>query len=162
MIKKRGNKGSIDLSFGMIFSIILIAAIIAVGFYTISYFLNLGKCTEVSLFYDDFQKAVNRAWNSEIARDEFSGSLPSGIESVCIGGLNSGNSIFLKEVTELRRFRSQNANTFLYPVKKACNQAFANIEHIDIEDSFRCFPVVNKKVKIKLDKGSFDALVKIN
>ena len=78
-----GKRGEIYISFGMIFSVILIIAIIGVSFYAINYFLNLGKCAEISLFYQGFQNEIDEAWSSEIVKTTFVGKLPVEIESVC-------------------------------------------------------------------------------
>jgi hypothetical protein len=156
------HKRGFQFSFAMIFSIILIIAIVAFSFYVISYFLGLGEATDIALFYQDFQDEINRAWNSEITRDVFTGNLPSGIESVCFGNLTQSGSG--KEYEDLRRYRRQNANTFLYPPGKAQDQAFAIIEHLDFSglQGFSCFPVEERKVKIRIEKGSFDKFVKIS
>mgnify|MGYP001609437529 CR=1 FL=1 len=42
-MKKINKRGQIELSFGMIFSIIIIIALVATAFYAISYFFKLGK-----------------------------------------------------------------------------------------------------------------------
>ena len=152
-----------SLPFGMIFSIILIAAIIGIGFYTINYFVNLGKCTEIGLFYQDFQDKVDRAWNSEITRDEFVGKLPNGIKSVCFGDLSQTLGRTGKEYDALRKYRNVDANMFLYPPEKSCGLEYRKIEHVDFSelDVFSCFSTTGGQVRIKLEKGSFDALVKI-
>ena len=154
------KRGDISLSFGFIFSIILIAAIVGIAFYAISYFVDLGNCTEISLFYNDFQNSVDDAWASEITKDVFVGTLPSGIESVCIGDVEQG--IDTEEYRELSRYGRFEANVFLYPPKKACDEAYKKIEHINIEElGFECFQVRDGKVSIGLEKGSFDSLVRI-
>ena len=158
---KRGKKGIIGMSFGMMFSIFLIIAIIAIAFYTINYFLDLQRCTEVSLFYQDFQDKVDTAWSSEITKREFTGSLPGGIKSVCFGNLNQSGAG--EEYEELRKYRVFEANMFLYPIRKTCDLAYINIQHIDLTElqGWHCFPVEGGKVETQLEKGSFDALVKI-
>lgn len=154
MINKRG----LQIAFGMIFSIILIAVIIAISFFVINYFLNLNECAEVSLFYNDFQNKVDTIWSSELASDEFTGRLPSGIETVCFGLLENGEG--QEEYLELRTFRNRDANIFLLPVENACDIAFANIKHVK-ESGFQCFRVSENRVSIPLDKGSFDSLVSV-
>ena len=58
------KRGQIDISFGMIFSIILIIAVVGVAFYVINNFIELKKCTEIGLFYDDLKKYIDEAWQS--------------------------------------------------------------------------------------------------
>jgi len=152
------KRGSIELSFGMIFSIIVVIAIVAIGFYVIKYFLDLGECTEVGLFYDEFQEAVDRAWRSELARDTFEGSLPGGITSVCIGDLTQGGSG--DEFSAFQRYSRSNANTFLYPIEHACGNSYITTDHL-AQRPFTCFPVINNRVQIGLEKTSTDTLVHV-
>ena len=159
------KRGSISLSFGMIFSIIIIIAIIGVAFYAISYFLNLGKCTEISLFYQNFQKEVDKAWSSEITRESFIGNLPGGIKSVCFFDRDATGAIGVGEEYEaLEDYFITRGNMFLYPPEDACNQVSKKAEHVDLSGlgGWHCFEVRDKKVRIPLEKGSFDALVRIN
>lgn len=154
------EKKGFELSFSMIFSIIVIVAIIGIAFYVINYFLDLGECTEVSMFYRDFQQKIDSAWNSEITRDEFVGSLPGGIESVCLGNLSRGGSG--EEYEEMRAYERFNFNIFLFPGRKSCEMARSRINHLDTADiGLTCFPVENGEVRIGIEKGSFDSLVKI-
>ena len=84
------KRGSVQLSFGMIFSIIIIIVTVSIAFYVIAYFLDLRKCTEIGLFYKDFQDKIDDIWKSEFASEEFVGRLPSGIDGVCLGNLVDG------------------------------------------------------------------------
>ena len=79
------KKGQIDISFGMIFSIIIIIATVAIGFYVITYFLNLSSCTKVGLFWNSLNEEVDKAWNSDIAQTVYTKDVPSGITHVCFG-----------------------------------------------------------------------------
>lgn len=155
------RRGGIQLSFGMIFSIILIIAIIGVAFYAINYFVGLGKCTEVGLFYRELQDEIDRAWNSEITRDEFTGSLPGGVTNVCFGDVSSGGSGEIYD--DLKRYGRADANVYLYPLEKACDQGFRKLEHVDFSEfgGFSCFDVESGRVSIGLEKGSSDSLVKL-
>jgi len=165
------KRGAIALSFGMIFSLIVIIAIIGVSFYAINYFLNLGKCTEISLFYRDFQKEVDKAWSSEITRETFIGKLPRKIESVCFldREVDSATVIGVGEEYEaLEDYFRIGGNTFLYPPEQTCDQTYKTIRHVDLSDlggwhcfPWHCFPLRDNRVEILLDKGSFDALVRV-
>ena len=166
-MEKRGwRRGQFEIGFGMIFSIIVIIAIVAIASYVIINFLRLGKCTEIGLFYDDLKKEVDKAWQSTIYRDVFNkGKLPSGIEFVCLGDLNQGYSGrgYGEQFDFLSRYKRQDKNVFLYPTQEACNSnlAFLKLEHADIEEFF-CVPVVNGKANVRMEKDEFDALVRIS
>ena len=159
------QRGQFRLSFSMIFSIILIVSIIAIASYVTINFLRLGKCTGIGLFYDDLKKEVNKAWQSTIYKDVYSGGkLPSEIEFVCFGDLEKSYSgEFEEQFDFLSRYRRQGKDLFLYPPQKACdsNLAFLKLEHVEM-DEFFCVPVVKGNVKVRMEKGEFDALVMLS
>lgn len=164
------KKGSLSLSFGMIFSIIMIIAILGVAFYAISFFLNLQKCSSVGLFHNDFQNKINSAWIAEIVSEEFSLSLPKKIKSVCFGDLKNPGSldaeteIAYDELIMYSTLTQQDeSNMFLHPQDKSCDMGYQKVKHIDLEElgKFTCFSNNNGRVTFKIKKGSEDALVKI-
>jgi len=164
MLKRGQRKGQLELSFTIIFSIIIIIAIIGVGFYVITYFVNLSRCTDVGFFYNDLQKRVDKAWASEISQEVFTSKLPGGIEEACFGSLNDSNVVSYKEEYEfLRRYLNLNKNVFLYPPARACDVklSYYDLNHAQFAEFF-CVPVTDDKISVKLTKGSFDALVKVS
>lgn len=157
------KKGQIEMSFGMIFAIFLIVATVAVAIYAITYFVNSGKCVELGLYYQDVKEEVNKAWASEITQKTISGTLPSKIEKVCFGSLESDYSGFEKEHDNIERLsRRSTNNAFVYPAEKACGKesASANLEHVKI-DSFFCVDNGDEGAKIKLSKSTSDSLVNV-
>ncbi len=158
------KRGQIDLSFGMIFSIIIIIAIIGVSIYVITNFVRLGKCSNIGLFYNELKNEVDKAWSSTTYRDIFNGKLPNGIEFVCFGELNSARPDGKEgEAYDfLLRYKRQDKNVFLYPTQNACdsNLAFYRLENAKIEGFF-CIPAEKGIVKIGIEKDRFDALVKL-
>jgi len=147
------------MSIGVIFSIIIVIALIGVSIYVVTIFMGIGECANIGLFKDDFQDAVDRAWRSEIVKDNFVASVPNGIEFVCFSeeGKNTRSDGEIYE--SLRRYFSR-GNMFFYPPENACDQPYMVIEHIEIE-RFICFESVNGKVTIGLEKDSSDSLVKV-
>lgn len=158
----KGKKGQIQLSFGMIFSIVIIIATVAIAFYVITYFLNLSSCTKVGLFWDSLNKETDKAWNSDITETVFSGDLPSGIKKVCFGNFSQSyapsDSL---QFEELQRYEASGRNAYLYPPGKACDVAFYNLKHARTSEFF-CVPVSSGKASVRLSKTSFDALVKLS
>ena len=154
MYFKMEKKADISLSFGVIFSIIIIAAVIAVGFYAINHFLNLKDCTDIGLFQRDLQAVVDDVWNSDSARRTFSASLPGSIDKICVGDLALGASS--DEYKDLRNYRDEGANLFFYPVP-SCDIKNSYIEHVKIE-GFNCIEVKNGKATLVVTKGGSDAL----
>lgn len=164
------KRGALELSFGMIFSVIIIIAIIGVGVYAITTFLHIGKTTNLALFHQKFQETVDGIWASAITNKVVSFSLPKSIELVCFGSLagTSYNPAYGNEFRELKRYASgfeqQNTNRFLYPQEKAAGFAYKKIDKIDTSEllnGFDCFEVRNGAVRIRLMKNEFDSLVKI-
>lgn len=153
------QKRGLQLAFGFIFSIILIAAILFVSFYAISKFSGVKKCTEDALFYESFQERIDSAWRSEIVKDVFSERVSSGIKEVCIGELSN----LEEKYRILEDYSFSEGNVFMWPPEKACEDfASHNIEHIGFEHTgIKCFTVVNGRVEIPIEKGSTDALVMI-
>src|SRR3989344_6512006 len=142
---KKGQ-GVFGTSFGVIFSIILIVALIGVTIYAIAFFLNLSGCTIIGLFYDSLQDEIDRAWNSGIYSDTL-GKIPmeelekAGIEVICFGSLESSARPGPDEQnrTELKdALFGNDDNLFLSPTNKACDGELAsyNIKHVQIEEFF--------------------------
>ena len=78
-----------QVSFGVIFSIIVIVATLAIAGYIIIQFLNTGNNTQCKLFVSDLQKKINEAWSSDGASSYvFSESVPSGTNQLCFGYIN--------------------------------------------------------------------------
>ncbi len=162
-MNKRGQT-IFGMSFSMIFSVILIAVVLAVGFFVIAKFLNLGSCTDTGLLYDGLQDEVDKAWRSTIYQGFYEEKLPSGITHVCFGDLDSNSDgVDRAKQSELREeFVEFERNVYLYPFSKSCDVELAstNIERVEI-GGFFCIEGVNGKLKVKLSKGSGDSLVKI-
>ena len=171
-MNKRGQE-VLGMSFGMIFSIILIIAIIGVSFYAITYFLNLNKCTKVGFFFQDIQEQIDSAWTSDISRKSFNikqgnaFELPKGITNVCFGTLSLPSQTErdnnLKNELDFYNNNIEN-NVFLYPTEKACNgELFTlKIEHFQTSnDKFFCVQIIDNKLEINLRKDTSDSLVKL-
>lgn len=160
MIRKRGQTEF--MSVGVIFSIIIVIALIAVSIYVVTTFMGIGQCADLGLFKESFQDSVDRAWSSEITSEVFTGRLPGGMEAVCFSEGKEITAVsFQDEYQELRRYVGR-GNVFFYPAEEACDQPYIQIEHLDLTGvGWSCFPVVDGKVSIGLEKGSFDSLVKI-
>lgn len=144
-----------QISFGVIFSIIIIIAVIGVAFYVIVKFLDTSKCSEVNLFHRDFENYIEKAYSAEIHQDTFKSSLPSGIEQVCFGTPDPSYSD--KDVyIALKNYKNSDKNVFLYPPKKACAPSI-KLEHISVSGFF-CIPVKDGKIQIKTEKQAPDSI----
>lgn len=160
---KKKKRGQIQISFGMIFSIIIIIATLAVAFFVITHFLNLSGCTKTSLFWNSLKGEVDKAWGGDFTQEVYSADLPSGITKVCFGNFtqmpyDEDKALF----EELEMYEKSGRNSYLYPPEKACEGlAFYNLEHI-VTDKFFCVPVKSGKMSVKLSKTSLDVFVKLS
>jgi hypothetical protein len=164
------RRASIEISFGMIFSIILVVALIGVAVYAILAFVNIGKATTITQFQKDIQNEIDLLWGASIANKVVEFSLPNKITHLCFGDLKSSNfnREFIKQRDELNRYASnfekENSNIFLYPVLVSEEFAYNQIDKVDfslLKNDFDCFETRSGRVKIKLIKEDFNPLVKI-
>jgi len=162
-LKVMKKRGQLEISFGMIFSIIIVIALVATSFYVITYFLNLSKCTQIGLFYQDFDDRVDKAWAADNVQTTFSSSLPGGIESVCLGNLTQTSDDYETEKESFGQYyRHSSNNVFLYPTGKACGREGGSFNLKNARtDGFFCVPVTGGEVSVDLVKSSFDALVRL-
>lgn len=147
------------MSFSMIFSILVIAAIIAVAFYAITYFISLKSCTELGLFGRELQDKIDEAWNADSVKTSFEQSVPSDIKKVCIGNIELAS----RESEEWKVWRNyaERGNLFFYPPLDKCDVNYKKLNHVEIT-GFECLNVINGKAKVDLEKEVFDDLVKLS
>lgn len=152
------KRGDISLSFGMIISVIIIAAIMGVAVYVIIQFLGTKECTELGLYGRDLQTRVDSAWRADSAeRQTFTSNVPTGVDKVCFGDLDGSRDA--PEFRELRNYVGEDVNLFFYP-RVDCDLTAIKIEHVAPRD-FYCVDVVSGKATFELNKGSFESLVKV-
>ncbi|MEK6800751.1 MAG: hypothetical protein AABY05_02360 [Nanoarchaeota archaeon] len=166
MIKTKRGQEVFGMSYGVIFSIILIIAIIGIGFFVIQHFLELSQCTEIGNFYKSVQEKVDECWNSGICKDdlkEFEYKLPSKIKNVCFGSIDlPANSVDSPIKIKIEDYAFETSeNLFLYPPEAACD---GNLYSLDLKHSliggFFCVSTSDLE-KIKLNKEVNDSVVRI-
>ncbi len=158
---KMNRQGELSLSFSFILAIVIIAAVIGVGFYMISYFLGLRNCAELGLYKRDLQIKIDDAWNSEETRESYTGAVPRSVEKVCIGNLSSvANSADYAEIYDkVARFDESGVNLFYYPNPGGnCKIVSGSLQHVRF-NGFDCVDVVRGKATIRISKGAFDSTV---
>jgi len=164
-LNSKKAQGIFGISFGVIFSVLLIIFFVIIAFFVIRAFLNTGDCVKVGLFIDDFKEGIKEAWNSQSSSFEFSGNLPTNLEYVCFANLSANFNGMGREVNEeIVRYEGKNANLFFYPRSKACDMPSHNIDYLDIGKitSLKnpyCVAVNNGKFSVQLEKGFNDNLV---
>lgn len=162
------KRGQIQLSFGMIFSIIIVIATLAVAGYFIVQFLNQKNTFECNQLYQILQEEVNKAWNegdygsnSKIVKL----SAPSGIKEICIGNRSSviSEKKYTSEYEFMKKYASTDNNLILYPGDSCGSRKdFAKtILHIET-GKFFCIESDSGKIELKLSIDSSSPLVKIS
>ncbi len=145
---KRGQtKGAMELSFGMLFSIILIIIFIAFAIYGIGKFLNFQKNIQTKTFVNDLQFDIDKLWNSQGSQPvEY--SLPINVEKVCFN-----EDEFEKDIDlEIR------GEKFIqtYDIKHA-----KILEDFSRGSGGNCVSAEKGKIKLQLEKDYGENLVKI-
>ncbi|MEK6848647.1 MAG: hypothetical protein AABX65_03370, partial [Nanoarchaeota archaeon] len=130
------KNGQFEISFGMLFSIILIIAFIAVAIYATMFFLGFGKCTDVGLFKQYLQEDIDKAWKSDENNFVFSNELAKEISHVCFADFSQqGRGEFKDIYEEAKRGVKENYNIFFWPYKSGCKDIRGfEMLHLDIKD----------------------------
>lgn len=157
VLNMRDNKKGqhiLGMPFEVIFAIFLIVIFIIIAFIAIGGFLDVGRSTNVGLFYEEFQKAVDDAWKSQSGLSSFEINLPTEITSICFANLSAPiKGSYQTEYQMIKNYDVYVANTFLIPPEKSQNMQWKMINHLDIENITKvqnpnCFST-NEELKIK-------------
>lgn len=151
-MKKRGD---IQISFGMIFSVILIIAFIAAGFYGISKFLCYKKSAEAGILKDDLEREIQRARNGEETSMNFARSV-SDIEAVCFYDSSKKAEGKDKNLEEQLIRRKNEMNMFFLPLKNCLFPEGIKLEHINIQNMTSernpyCIYTKNNKISMRIE-----------
>ena len=142
-MKKRGfKKAQLKLSFGMIFSIILIIIFLVFAFYAIQKFLESKDFALIEKFANDLQLDVDKMWKGSQGSQEKEYILPKRVDEVCFADNPDGNLNF----------------------KSKSRIAEKEIKHIDINkiianNNEYCVKNTNGKVKMTIKREFEDPLV---
>lgn len=160
------KRGQLKLSFGMIFSIILIIIFLVFGFYVIKNFILLQDSVKTERFLNDFQADIDRIWKSTESSQQKEYIIPSGVGFACFvdyGVSKKGTESYL--YTQLRIFYSGSENLIFYPLgssgvesKKINN---IDLEKITQEENPFCIENNNGEIQLTLMKDFDEALVTI-
>lgn len=162
MQKKRGQ---MQLSFGMIFSIILIIFFVAIAFYAIKVLLNTQNSIKNSNFKISLQDDVDKIWKSSKTSQETEYILSSKIKKICFVDFSIPATKNESLYNELKKYFSENENLFLYPIS-SYKESSMHLKNIDLEKTTElgnplCFDILNSKVRFILEKNLNESLVTI-
>jgi len=162
----QNKRGQMQLSFGMIFSIILIVVFLGFAFYAIKTFLAFQDSAKAGKFFDEIQGDIDRVWKSSRSSEQQEYVVPSGADFVCFVDFSSDakgeNSIFY---SELERADYGSENLVFYPVEftgfESKEISHINIEETTAEENPLCIKTSNSRVALVLKKDFGEALVTI-
>lgn len=140
----KNKQAQMKISFGMIFSIILIIIFIAFAVWGIGKFLGWSQAGQLKQFSNNLQNDINDLWQGSGGSQEVEYIVSSKTSGIC----------FIKDDYE---------NMYIQIGDK---KQFENIEHIDLEKTLRtdnklCIPTENGRIYMTLEKKYGDALVTI-
>lgn len=166
---KKGE-GVIGMSFGMIFSILLIIFFIVAAFIVINAFLKTQRCAQIGIFTNHFKEVIKNAFESQRDESLLTGVLPVNLEYVCFTNLSKEISVLddMKKVADnIGIFRGKDANMVFYPREKACDMPYAKVEHLSMDritglKNLRCFKIIKGKVEIQINKELNEKLVRLD
>lgn len=163
LLKNRG--GQVKLSFGMIFSIILIIAFLAFTIYAITKFLGIQKTLQAGTLVNDLQAGVDRMWKGGQGSQLYTFTVPSKTQAICLTDFTSAKRGPKESIyNELSMAFFEKENIVFYPVGSAEGLDAAEIEHINItkitnKENPYCFIADKSRIKIQVTMSPGDSLV---
>jgi len=166
-MKNKRSQNVFGMSFGVIFSILLIIFFIVLAFIVIRSFLNIQDCAEVGLFIEGLEEDVDSAWNSQKFIDEIEYVLPGNLEYVCFANLSKsfrGGELEREIYNDIGVYQYAGANLFFHPRENSCDISYYNLKHIDVNGITElknpyCFKIDDGKVNIEISKELNEGLV---
>jgi hypothetical protein len=131
---KLNNRGQqiMGMPFQLIFAIFLIVVFVIMAFIAVSFFLDLGKASNVGLFYKELQEAVDESWSGQSSESDFRVDLPSKINRICFANLTAKITGSQTDYQMIKNYDIYEANTFLLPPEYAEDMEWKLIEHLNI------------------------------
>ncbi|MFA6023273.1 MAG: hypothetical protein WC781_04250 [Candidatus Pacearchaeota archaeon] len=163
----KSKRSQFQISFGMIFSMILIVVFIVVAFIAVKAFLGVQCNVGTGSFISDFKQEVERIWAGSgeeyIFNGKFSGNC--NLKEVCFYNPNKNQvGSYQKEYQEFGGLIIGNNNLYFYP-QAGAEIPSAEINHINMEsfsENPYCIEVEEGNVQIMLKKGFSEVLVKVS
>ena len=162
------KKGQIEMSFGMIFSILLILAFLGFAFYGIQKFMSMQNAIKIGKFTSDIQEDINKMWKSTQGSQTIEYLLPSKIEAVCFANYSMPNKNNPESLyRDMRQAIYGNQNLFFYPLGTGEGIDALTLSHIDLESMIGnknpiCIETQKGKITLTIKKNFGENLVIIN
>jgi hypothetical protein len=159
------KRGQMNLSFGMIFGILLIIVFIAFAFYAIQKVLSIQKTVEAGKFTSDLQNDIDQMWRGVEGSQQYEFPLPTDVKKICITDF-SANAIGANSnlYHDLNKFYSGTENLFFYPPGSGEGFDAITLKNINLikttaNENPLCFDNVDGKIKLIVKKDFGENLV---
>jgi competence protein ComGF len=162
----RGKRGQIQMSFGMIFSIILIIAFVFTAFIVIRAFLNMQDSVNTGLFIKQLEEEIDTIWKNYggVENKVVEIRLDKKIEYVCFyNSSRTENSSAQLNQIKSRAIYHEN-NLYFLPPEKVSTYSL-NIKYVNMtsfSENPYCFENEKGKVTFVFNKGVRESLVRVS
>lgn len=169
-MKRRDKIGQMKLSFGMIFSIILIIIFVSFAFFAVKKFLDIGNTAQIAKFTDTLQKDIDKAWKGSQSSQGREYFLPPKIKFLCFANYSNypsgGEGRYENFYDELKKVHQEYENLFFYPIGSSEGLNSKQIKHINLAKTTSvnnpfCIENTEGKIKLTIEKLYGEALVTI-
>jgi hypothetical protein len=171
------NRGQLEISFQLIFSLILIAAFLYAAIVGIKYFMNIAEDAKINSFISELQGKVESAWLTTEISQSYELALPGSIKYVCFSQPNTLtktglNGLNISECDDFSTYLSafKSMNMFFCPASAAAKvgaPVYVNIDCrgqdcLQFTKSPYCIKTANGKMTVKLEKNYGEAKVTLS
>ncbi len=157
------RRGQLHLSFGMIFSIIIIIATLAIAGYILVRFLDFGTTISCKIFFKNVQDEIDKAWAADLTSKVIAFPVPKEVLGACFGNSTQSplKSKDQERFDDLQAFQGD-SNVYLYPSGKGCSfsDGHFTLKHAQTPGFF-CVAQQNSKIQFRLTKEFHDASVRL-
>lgn len=155
-----------QISFGMIFSIILIVIFIGFAIYVIIKFLDFGESNRAVVFMNELQEDIDKMWAGSGGQETREYSLPKETEKICFVDFSSPANNLLEEYSEFELVSQGKNNLFLYPLSSGRGFDSKQIINIDLDKITKtrnpyCIDSARSKITIEISKDFKETLVSL-
>lgn len=173
--KKVKKKGAMELSFGMIFSVILIVIFLALAFYAINKVLSTQKFVKINTSVKSFQDDINEMYKNSGGNYEQAGeyTFPSSRDKFCFidyeCGATSGRGCIRGRGSatiydEMEKRYDEGENLFFYPEKSSEGVYSVTIKNINLNEITKvtnpyCIDSIDGKLIVTLKRVEGSSLV---
>jgi hypothetical protein len=161
------KRGQMELSFGMIFSIILVVLFISFATYVIITFLSFLDDVKTKQFQQEVQDSIDDIWNSPQGSKQVSYSLPTSIKKICFFDKKQDAKGLDKDLYNLFLGLNVKENLMFYPENSGNGKNGIFLDHLNLENitsknNPNCFENNKGKITINLKMNYGENLVTIS